>query len=150
MLVAAIGDLQIRTESARRENAVYICRSLLVRRIEQTAAMACQRFIRRIGHLAEAARADYRIHFRNLPDNVILKTLCKTARHNQSLAGTGVFQLRHLENRLDALFLRILDKTAGIDDNHFSLRLIVHQGIASLLQYTQHVLGIDKILVAAQ
>ena len=90
------------------------------------------------------------IHLRDFRLYFFFITLCKTAGYNQRLQLPAFFQFRHLQDGINAFFLGVSDKTAGIYHCRLGFRFIIRKGMPAFSQHSQHHLGVHKILIAAQ
>mmetsp|Transcript_1202 Transcript_1202/g.3715 ORF Transcript_1202/g.3715 Transcript_1202/m.3715 type:complete len:233 (-) Transcript_1202:33-731(-) len=71
-------------------------------------------------------------------------SLCETARDDYASCRRLLHACR-LEDGLDGLSLRILDKTTGIDDDNVCIRAVVLDDHAVTLQVAQHHLRVHRI-----
>ena len=138
MLIASFCNLQIGKMPARRHQAPRIHQRQRVDVFHFHVAFASQRFLHRFYNLVIGCGSQHRIHFRNLIQNLLLVSLRQAAGHNQHLKPSIRLVLCHLQNRLDALFLGVMDETAGIDDNDIRLHLIIHHPVSFGSQKSQH------------
>ncbi len=70
-----------------------------------------------LGNPRHLARADKKIDFGKLPRKLVGIALRQTARDNQFLNFTLLFQARHFQDRVDRFGLSCIDKTASIDQH---------------------------------
>ena len=82
--------------------------------------------------------AKYCIYFRYFLNDLILITLCHTSGHDQSLTFCIFFVLCHLQDRVNTLFLGIIDKAAGVDDDNICLCLIIRDLDSVITEHSKH------------
>ena len=68
-----------------------------------------------------------------------------TPGHDQRSAAAMFLVLRHLQDGVNGLLLRLVDKRAGIDHKHVSFGGIARQLVARLPREAQHDLGVDEV-----
>ena len=94
--------------------------------------------------------SDDRIDLRYLRADFILIALCKAAGNDKCLAAAGLLVFRHLQYGIDAFFLCISDKTTAIDNDDICLCFLIGHLDACRCHHSNHILGVNKILVAAE
>ncbi len=93
------------------------------------------------------------VDFRDLPAQVGVVPLGQASGHDEpaldSVRGRGL-EAGHFQNRVDRLLLGPVDERAGIHHDHVGGRHVGGNQMPPPLQRSQHHLGIDEILRAAQ
>ena len=151
MLIAALCNLQIRIVAAGGQGScALLFRYQSVNVLKMKLLLTLQHLLYGFHDGVVGGGSENRVYLRNLVYDFLLVTLSQTAGHNQGLTAAGFAVLRHLQNRVDAFFLGVIDKAAGIDDNYICLCLIVGEGKAFFTQKTNHHLRIHKIFITAK
>ncbi len=81
---------------------------------------------------------------------ILLIALRQTTGHDQHPAGAAFLVVGDLQNGIDGLFLGIIDKGTGVDDDNIRLTFINNNFKALGRQMAQHHLGIDQVFRAAE
>ena len=76
--------------------------------------------------------------------------LREAPRDDELLEATALLEARHLEDRVDALFLRLTDEAARVDDDHLRLVGLVDDGVTARSRDPEHDLAVDAVLGAAE
>ena len=119
-VVAALRNFKVGGIFLGAQDAVAVERQVgLVAKRRYTVSV--QRLLDRLGDLGVFADAQHHIRLRNLADQLVLISLGQTAGDHQHLDLALVFELSKLEDGLDRLLLCVLDKAAGVDDDHIAL-----------------------------
>ncbi len=95
-------------------------------------------------------RAENRVDLGNLLTQFVAIALRQAAGHDQSLTRAGLLVLRHLEDGVDRLLLRLVDERAGVDDEHVGVGGIAGQLMPLFLGEPEHDLGVNEVLGAAE
>ena len=98
---------------------------------EHDRMFPCKRRVNSIQYLIVRCRSKHFIHLWYLIYDLLPITLGKTSCHDKRPDFSLLFILRHLKDILDALFFRVMDKTAGVDYNNVSLSLIICHHVPS-------------------
>ena len=93
--------------------------------------------------------SQYCIYLRNLFSDFIFVTLSHTSGNDQSLTASCLFILCHLQDCIYALFLSIINKAAGIDNDYLCQCFIIYDLKSFSGQKSKHFLRIYQILIAA-
>ena len=150
MLVAALCDLQIRKISSRCKYPFLTSKRRLVKSFQMVLSLTGKHLIQCLDYLLQCCGTDNGIHLFNFFLDLCLVALCQTPRYNQSLKLACFFQFGKLQDRLNALFLGIIDKAAGIDYRRICLCLIIGKGVSPFLQHSKHYFRIHQILITTK
>ena len=148
MFVTAFRNFQISVMTSRRKNPLRISKRGSVGFPVMIFFFSFKKFVQRPGYLIDCRYADNDIDFRNLLLNLFPVTLCKASGRNERPDVSVLPQLRHFQNRIDTLLLRIIDKAACIDYDNVRFRFVVRKAITLFGQKTEHPLRIDQIFIA--
>ena len=104
----------------------------------------------RLYDLRHLTRSEDRVDLGNLLAQLVSIALRQAAGHDQSLTRTGLLVLRHLEDGVDRLLLRLVDERAGVDDEHVGVGGVAGELMPLLLGEPEHDLGVDEVLGAPE
>jgi hypothetical protein len=90
------------------------------------------------------------IHLGHLAGELLGVALREAPRDHEALAGAGLLVVRHLEDRVDRLFLRFADEAARVHDDDLGVGRVVHVLEAGAARDAEHDLGVDPVLGAAE
>ena len=90
------------------------------------------------------------VDFRDLFEQVLRVTLGEAAGDYQQPASSGLFILRHIQDRVDGFLLGGVDEPAGINQQDIRLLRILCQFETLCFQKAQGGLGVHPVLVAAE
>jgi hypothetical protein len=113
-------------------------------------APAGERPVEDLGDLLPAEHAHQVIDPGHLAQQVVLAALGQAARHDDGADPALLLEGQHLADDPQRLLPGRLDEAAGVDDHHVGAFGLACQGVAVLGQLTEHALGIDQVLGAAQ
>jgi hypothetical protein len=77
--------------------------------------------------LRDFAGAEDGVDLRDLLPQLVAVSLGEAAGDDEAPAGAGRLVLRHLQDRVDRLLLRLVDERAGVDDDDIGRGRIVRQ-----------------------
>ena len=100
--------------------------------------------------LRHLAGAEHGVDLRDLGAQFVAVTLGKAPGHDQAAARAILLVPRHLQDRVNRLLFRRVDEGAGIDDEHVGRGLVLDELVPSLARQSEHHLGVDEILGAAE
>ena len=147
-VVAALADADVRAVFRRGQHAAKLVELAVVVGIDGAAALSG--FLQRFVELLIVVHAHDHVHLGHLLADGLRVTLGKAARRHQQAAAARLLVARHFKQRGDGFFLRGLDESAGVDDDHLRPRRVGNDLIAVLLEHREHLLGIDAIFAASQ
>ena len=96
------------------------------------------------------ARADHRVHFRNVLADFVAKTLDQASSNHQFLRAASGFMTSHFQNRVHRLLLRTGNEGAGVDYDDVSVLGVLGQFCPCLREHAHHDLAIHEVLGTAQ
>ena len=149
VVVAALGDAQIRRVFRREQDAV----ALVHRRVDaaEKAGRAARRdLLQGIHDVHIAAAAQNAVHLGQFREDLLAVALGKAAGHQNLFDPALRLQLRGAEDMIDGLGLGAVDKAAGVDDHHVRRRVLPAQGVAAVAHQGHHLLTVDQVFCAAQ
>ena len=138
MLITAFRNLKVRIIPSGGDHAFLSANGRLVKRFNVIMMFPCKNLLQGLNNCFYGRCTYDGIHFLNFRLDFFLITLCQTSCHNQCFQPAALFQLCHLKNRVNALLLGIIDKTAGIDDNSIRMCLIIGKTISLFSQHAEH------------
>ena len=150
VLITPFRNLQISIMAACRHHTIHTCQRFLLQAPVTVMPDPLTDFLQSQYDLVDRHGTDNGIHLRDFLLDFFPVTLGETPRHNQPLNGPALPQFCHLQNGIDAFFLGIVDKAAGIDHHHIRFPLVIGKLISVLQKHPQHHLGIHQILVTAE
>ena len=150
VLVAALCNLQIGKISSCCKYSFFTSKRRLVKSFQMVLSLTGQYLIQCLNYLFQRCCADNGIYLFNFFLDFCLIALCQAPRYDQCLKLPCFFQFSKLQDRLNALFLGIIDKAAGIDYRRICLCLIIGKGVSPLLQHAKHHFRIYQILITAK
>ena len=163
VLAAALGDPQIPVAVGRRQDPSGIFTRLLfqVRQADQDMAVgllpvsrlffpASKNRLQGLDQTLLGCRPDDRIDLGDLAPDLLAVALGQTACDDQGPELPGGAAVRQLQDALDALFLGVIDKAAGIDDGGLGQVLVIRDLMPRRRQVSQHFLGVDQVFVTSQ
>ncbi len=146
-MIAALGDLDVRGVARRGDHAR---RQVVIEKRRRRSGQHTQVAIHGFENSLHFAGPHDGIHFRNLFENLIAKSLDKASGDDELARRAKFLVLGHLQNRVDGLFLRRLDEAARIDDEDLGFIRSRRQFVAFARKNTHHHLAIHEVLRATQ
>ena len=104
----------------------------------------------RVDDVRHFSGAEDGVDLGNFPFQLFSIPFGQTAGHDQPAARAALLMLRHLEDGVDRLLLRLVDEGAGVDHDHLGVRRVGGQLVAVALSQTEHHFGVHQILRAAE
>ncbi len=101
-------------------------------------------------NLLQFARADDRIHLRNILSNLVAKAFHQTAGDDQFSGLPVHLVFRHFQDGVHRLLLCAADERACVDHDHVGIFCGMRQLGTSLSQHAHHDLAIHEVLGATQ
>ncbi len=103
-----------------------------------------------LGDAVITAHADNGVHLRKLILHLRLIELGQAAGNNKLFQPAGFLEARRFQNGVDCFLLRVLNESAGINDNDIRLGLIRNQGVSGLPDAEDHLFRGNLIFSTAQ
>ena len=148
-VVAPLADLQIRAVFRRRQKAFAPeGRGLLV--FKGDIFFPAFHRAKGVDDVRKTADAEKRVHLGQLFHHFFAIPFHKATGCYDMFTFSVFFQPCDVENIVNGLFLCTLDKAAGVDHNDLRLALVRCDLIPRVMQRTEHHLGVDKVLGAAE
>ncbi len=144
-VVAPLGDLEIRVPLGGEQPGGGVVEDHVGRRGQRRAAAE----LHHIPHLAELVEADEAVDLGDLPGELIAEAVHHAAGHQHPLDPLPL-AADHLQDGVDRLLLGLLDEGAGVDHHRIRPVEVVDHLIAPAPQLSEHDLGVDEVLGAAQ
>jgi hypothetical protein len=104
----------------------------------------------RIHDARHFSRPQDRVDFGDLPAQLVPVALREAPGHHQPRALADALLLRHLEDRVDRLLLRVVDERTGVDDDDVRVRGVRRDFVSGLLGVSQHHLAVDEVFRAPE
>ena len=101
-------------------------------------------------NLVQFARANDRVHFRNVLADLVVKTFHQAPGDDQSFCFAAGLVAGHFEDRVDRFLLGAGDKRAGVHDDDVGVLRVGSEFGPGLRQHAHHHLAIDEVLGAAE
>ena len=150
VLVAALSDLQVGKVPARRHQPLCIRQRQRVDIRQHDRVFPCKRRVHRVQNPVICRRPQHFIHLRDLIQDLLPVPLRQAACDDER-PGLSLFLIfRHLKDVLDTLFLGVMDKAAGVDDDDVRLCLIIRHLISPRRKQAEHHLCVHQVLVAPE
>ena len=136
--IAAFCDLQIIIMSPGGDHPFAFCLGEPVNALEVQIFFPFKHFIQSLGQFIPAAGSQNCVNLRDLFCDLLLVPLCQTACDQQGFQFSSLFILGHFQDTVDAFLFCIMDKSAGIDNDHICFLFLICDLIAFLHQHSQH------------
>ena len=98
----------------------------------------------------EVAGADKDVHLGDALPQRRPKALGEASGHDEPARAARLLVAGEVEDRVDRLLLRLVDKGAGVDHQHVGLGGIHHQSMPVAHEQALHHLAVDEVLRAAE
>ena len=148
MLVAAFRNFHVGVVSAGGYDTLFPVNRRGADILKIIFGPACQGFVHAFCNFVNRHGADDGIHTRNFLLDFFFVALCQTAGSNKDFNHALFLQLLHFQKGVDAFFLGIPDKAAGVYHHHIGFRFIVRKGITLFRKLSQHHLRVHQVLIA--
>jgi hypothetical protein len=112
-------NLQVSDEGRGGENSR--CRFIVEKSGFGEEALSLRFLLQELRNVLEVSGANKEVHLWQFLFQDFAISLREASRNDEKAATTFSLKMGELENGLDGLLRRLLDKRAGVDDEHFSL-----------------------------